>query len=132
MSDSGAFSAAEVERAERVAAGVAREIGMTPNASTEEQIELERMITAREKPARRFLNVYAGKMSSGLPIELRLEISEDDRSLYFSVSDYERGTASPTVTRIRSLMMTRVEAAFPDAAIVHEARSLGPFFDLHP
>ena len=43
MSDSGAFSAEEVERAERVAAGVAREIGMTPNASTDDQIELERV-----------------------------------------------------------------------------------------
>jgi hypothetical protein len=123
------FSAEAILLAKVVAADVAKQIGMKADGVTDRDIELERMISAYKKPLRHFLSAYHGTMSWGRPIRFRLEISDDERVLYFSISDYERGTPSPTVTRVRTLMMERVEAAFPDAAIVHEAQSLGPFFD---
>ena len=126
---SGGFSAADIQRAKIVAADVAREIGMKSDTERERDIELEGMISANKNPPRRFLDAWYGTMSWGRPIRFRLEISGDGRTLHFSISDYERGTASPIVTRVRKLMMARVEAAFPDASIVHEAQSLGPFFD---
>jgi len=126
------FSADEIGRAQVVAAELATQVGMQPSGELEEDMEIEKMRSAGKKPPRRFLSLYYGRMKFGLPIELCVEVSEDGRSLYFSLSDYERGTPSPTVTRIRNLMMARVESAFPDASTVHEANALGPFFDLHP
>ncbi len=128
----GGFTAEEIRRAQVVAADVAKQVGMEPSGESDEDIEIEQMRSAGKDPPRRFLSLYYGRMRFGLPIQLRVEVSDDGRRLYFSLSDYENGTASPTVTRIRNLMMARVEAEFPDVATVHEASALGPFFDLHP
>jgi hypothetical protein len=124
------FSADEISRARAVAANVATEVGMQSGEELFGSIEPERMRSTLQEPPRRLLSLYAGRQISGSPIKLGLEVSDDGRTLYFSISDYDRGTASPAVARIRKLMMARVEAEFPDAAIVHEATTLGPFFDV--
>jgi hypothetical protein len=124
------FSVREIRLAKVVAAHVANQTGMKSNAVTDKDIELERMISANKKPLRRFLSAYHEALSWGRrPIRFRLESSDDGRALYFSIYDHEQGTPSPTVTRVRTLLMERVDAAFPNALIVHESQSLGPFFD---
>ena len=125
------FSVSDVSRAKFVAAEVAKKIGMVTRDDDPKTLETEQWLSANEKPPREYLISYYGKMSQGLPIELRVEISQDRRALYFSVSDPEEGAGRPVVARIRSLMMANVEAAYPDASIVHEASTRGPFFD-HP
>lgn len=126
---SGEFSLAEIHRAKAVAAEVASQIGLKSELREGDDLRLQRLISTNKSPPRQFLSAYYGTMSWGRPVKFRLEISDDARVLYYTVSDYERGTPSPTVTRIRKLMIDRVDAAFPDGLIVHEAESLGPFFD---
>lgn len=129
----GAFSAEEIARARLVAADVAKQFTMKSDTDSdrdpERLVELEQNISSTRSPPRTYLSSYHGSLDWGRPIRFRLELSDDGRTLIFSISDYERGTPEPVVTEIRSVMMERVEAAFLRASIVHEAQSLGPFFD---
>ena len=131
LSGAAGFSVSDIGRAKLAAAEVAKKIGMVSRDDDPKTLEIERWLSGNEIPPREYLISYYGKMSQGLPIELRVEISQDRRALYFSVSDPEDGAGRPVVARIRGLMMAKIEAAFPDASIVHEAFTRGPFFD-HP
>ena len=126
-----AFSVSEITRARVTASEVARSVGMQSEDQDARYLEVEEMISAANSPPRVFLSTHKRKQHIGLPIELRLEISEDGRVLWFSVSDYEHGSPSEEVARITARLRERVEAEFPREAIVHEARTSGPFFD-HP
>lgn len=125
------FSASEITRARTTAAEVARSAGMQSEDQDASYLEVEEMISAAKSPRRVFLATHKRKQFIGLPIELRLEVSEDGQILWFSVSDYEHGSPSPTVERITSRLRARVEAEFPTEAIVHESGRSGPIFD-HP
>ena len=123
----------EIQRAEAVAADVARTSGMKSGAEEEPgYLEPNRMKSASLSPPRRFLMAYTGTLRIGLPLELTLELSDDGKVLYFSLDDPNRGDASPTFARIAEILETRVEAAFPGLAIVHEAKKIGPIWSLPP
>jgi hypothetical protein len=123
------FSAAEIERAKAVASDVATEIGMQSEVQRDDDLRLQKLVSASKEPPRQFLSAYYSETTWGRPITFRLELSEDGRVLHYTVSDYERGTPTPIVTRVRASMIEQVDAAFPDGSIVHEAEKLGPFFD---
>ena len=129
--DANGFSAAEISRAERVAAEVARSVGMHSEPQDASYLEVEEMLSDAESPPRQFLSAHKLKQPFAIAIELRLEVSEDGRVLWFSVSDYEHGSPTPEVARITARLRERVEAEFPRDAIVHEALRSGPIFD-HP
>lgn len=94
-------------------------------------IESAETVSGWKVPPRRLLSLWSRKRSFSLPIDLLLEVSEDGRVLWFSVSDYEHGSPTPEVARITARLRERVEAEFPRDAIVHEAVRGGPIFD-HP
>ena len=126
------FSDSELLAARAAAADVAREVGMQPRDELPEDLGLEQRRSATRSPPRRFLSVYKGRLSYGRPLILRVELSEDGTVLYFTLSDPNRGSPSPTFARINALLESRVEAAFPGLAIAHEPKSIGPIFSLPP
>ena len=130
-SDHAGFSADELRRAEHVAADVASVVGMKSGEMVWGGIESAQTLSSWKVPPRRLLGLWSLKQSFSLPIDLSLEVSEDGRVLWFSVSDYEHGSPSAEVARITSRLRGRVEAEFPREAIVHESRRSGPIFD-HP
>ncbi|MBM4337301.1 MAG: hypothetical protein FJ108_15565, partial [Deltaproteobacteria bacterium] len=111
--EEGGFSAAEISRAERLAAKVARSVGMKSELQDASYLEVEETISDAESPPRDFLSTHKLKRSFAMAIELRLEVSEDRRVLWFSVSDYEHGSPTPEVARITARLRERVEAEFP-------------------
>jgi hypothetical protein len=129
--DANGFSASEITRARTMTADVGRSAGMQLEDQDASYLEVEAMISAAKSPRRLFLATHKRKQLIGLPIELRLEVSEDGRVLWFSVSDYEHGSPLPEVVRVTARLRERVEAEFPKDAIVHEALRSGPIFD-HP
>ncbi len=130
-SGSDRFSADALGRAEFVAADVAKAVGMRSGDEVWGGIESARILSRRKLPPRRLLGLWSRKQSFSLPIDLSLEVSEDGRALWFSVSDYENGSPSATVEKITVRLRERVEAEFPREAIVHQAHRGGPIFD-HP
>lgn len=126
------FSPDLLQRAQVVAAGVASEIGMKPGEEMFGSIEPDQMRSSFKKPPRRLLGIWAGRQQFGLSITLEVEISEDGKTLYLSVTDPEHGSATRIVEHITKLLRARVEAEFPGETVVHEAKSVGPIFSLPP
>jgi hypothetical protein len=131
--DTDGFSGDEIQRAEAVADGVAKDSGMVSGAAMPAgYLDADRKKSAWRTPPRRFLMSYDGKLRIGPPLVLTAELSEDGRTLYFSLSDPNRGDASPTFERIDALLQERVAAAFPGLAITHEPTVIGPIWSLPP
>lgn len=125
------FSADALLRAGLVAADVASAVGMKSGDEVWGGIESAQTLSSWKVPPRRLLGLWSRKQSFSLPIDLLLEVSEDGRVLWFSVSDHENGSPSPEVARITARLRERVEADFPSEAIAHESKRSGPIFD-HP
>jgi hypothetical protein len=131
-SESAAFSANEIATARSVVVGVAQTVGMEPRDARPDDVKVEELLSTTRVPPRRFLSASEGKLMHGLPLTLRAELSEDGRTLYFSLMDPNRGDASPTFERIDALLQERVAAAFPGLAITHEPTVIGPIWSLPP
>jgi len=131
LPESDGFSAEDLRRAELAVADIARAAGMKSGEDVWGGIESAQTVSGWKVPPRRLLRLWSRKQSFMLPIDLSLEVSEDRRVLWFSVSDYEHGSPTPEVARITARLRERVEAEFPKDAIVHEAIRNGPIFD-HP
>ncbi len=131
-SESDELSANEIATARSVVVSVAQKVGMEPRDERPDDVRVEELLSTTRVPPRRFLSASEGKLMHGLPLTLRAELSEDGRTLYFSLTDPNQGDASPTFARIDALLQKRVAAAFPGLAITHEPTVIGPIWSLPP
>ena len=127
------LSEADLQRAEGVAAFVADKCRLRSGDSTYESAGVEDRVSALKEPPREFLARYARKVYSPglLAISLRLEVSEDRRTLYFTSVDFERGEPSNFLDCMREGVKAMVEREFKGMSIVHEVNVIGPLYT-HP
>jgi hypothetical protein len=124
---------ADLLRAEGIAASVADECNLRSGEEALETPEGEDRTSATKNPPREFLARYARRVytSGRLPISLRLEVSEDRRTLYFTSVDYERGEPSRFLDCMREGVKAMTEREFPDMSITHDVTVIGPVYT-HP
>jgi len=124
------LSEADLERAESVAAFVAEKCRLRTVEEEHGTIEGDDMVSAMKTPPRELLTRYTRKVHSPgrLAISLRLEVSEDRRTLYFTAVDPERGEPSNFLNCIREGVKAMVEREFQGMSIVHEVKVIGPVY----
>jgi len=126
------FTESDLKRAESVAAYLAEKCRLRPGEEVYGSLEGEGRVSAREKPPREFLTEYARKLQPAtIPIALRLEVSEDRRTLFFTAADYEHGTPSKFLDCLREGLKASVDREFQGTTIVHEVEVVGPIYT-HP
>jgi len=127
-----AFSESDLQRAEAVTSKVAETCRLRSGEEVYGSLDGENLISAMHKPPREFLMVFARKVRPAeLSISLRLEVSEDRRTLYFIASDPESGTPSNFLDCLRDGLKATVNREFQGMSIVHEEKVIGPIYT-HP
>lgn len=127
------LSEADLQRAEGIAAFVADKCRLRSGDSWHESAGVEDRVSALKEPPRDFLVLYARKVypPGRLPIDLRVEVSQDRRIVFFTSSDYERGEPSNFLDCMRNGVRAMVEREFKGMSITHEVKVLGPVYT-HP